>query len=171
MAEHLADLQKEAFVGPEADDHWWSLGLILGENRTTLLAASGAVETNGQPNTVYGYQGRLEEVEGVNGHGAGAIGDELERVRAVGQVLGQRLAKSGLLALEIGAPHGAAVDLESELVAGAVVLGVAPVFVLDDDLAGLAGEGRLVASVRFLRVDPEAYVRGRRAGGGRGGGS
>jgi hypothetical protein len=60
----LSLISQPCRIGPEANDHWWSLGLSLGENRTTLLAASGAVETNGQRNAVYGRQGQLEEVEG-----------------------------------------------------------------------------------------------------------
>ncbi len=60
----LSLISRPSHIGPEADDHWWSLGLGLGENRTTLLAASGAVETNGQRNTVYGGQCQLVETDG-----------------------------------------------------------------------------------------------------------
>ncbi|MFP4055614.1 MAG: hypothetical protein ACLF0G_01960 [Candidatus Brocadiia bacterium] len=59
----LALLVRPARIGAEEDDHWWSLGLALQEDAAVLVAASGAVETNGRRGAVYGAQGQLADVE------------------------------------------------------------------------------------------------------------
>ena len=57
-------ISRPSRVGPEADDHWWTLGLVLGTDDATIVASSGTVETNGRRGAVYGAQCRLIEVDG-----------------------------------------------------------------------------------------------------------
>ena len=60
----LSLITRPSRIGPAADDQWWSLGLALDEADATLVAASGAVETNGRGDVVYGRQCGLVEVDG-----------------------------------------------------------------------------------------------------------
>ena len=60
----VALISQPSRIGAEEADHWWSLGLALDDAHGVLTVASGAVETNGRRNVVYGAQGRLIDVDG-----------------------------------------------------------------------------------------------------------
>ncbi|MFW6108630.1 MAG: hypothetical protein ACOC8D_02335 [bacterium] len=55
----LTLLSQPSRVGAKDDDRWWSLGLALEEADAVLVAASGAVATNGRRDVVYGAQCQL----------------------------------------------------------------------------------------------------------------
>ena len=55
----LTLLSRPSRLGSARDDRWWSLGLALDDAEAALVVASGAVETNGRRDTVYGAQNRL----------------------------------------------------------------------------------------------------------------
>jgi hypothetical protein len=49
--------------GHKGDDHWWSLGLELGNGTAELLSLSGPVATNGQKSTIYGHRNGFDRYD------------------------------------------------------------------------------------------------------------
>jgi len=50
-------------IGPQAEDHWWSLGAEIHDTHIDMIVCSGMTASNGRTGVVYGRQNSLEVFE------------------------------------------------------------------------------------------------------------